>query len=63
MYKNTYITKLRLLTLFCALEERDKDIVISMAESLVKRCKNNLAKNITDFSTYKMKEDFYEKQD
>jgi len=52
------VKKSRLLALFSTLEERDKDIVISMSESLVERCKNNLTKNITDFSTDKIKENF-----
>jgi hypothetical protein len=56
MYKNTCVLaenvkNSRLLALFSTLEERDKDIVISMSESLVERCKNNLTKTITDFST------------
>ena len=40
----------RLLALFNTLEERDKDIVISMSEFLVERCKDNLTQTITDFS-------------
>jgi len=61
MYKNTFvmaenIKKSRLLVLFSTLEERDKDIVISMSESLVKRCRNDLTKIIPDFPTDKMKE-------
>jgi len=58
MYKNTFVPSenvknSKLLALFSALEERDKDIVISMSESLVERCKNNLTETITDFSTDK----------
>jgi len=40
--------KLRLLALFSILEERDKDIVIAMTESLAERSKDN---NKTDMTT------------
>ena len=55
MYKNTRVMaenekNSKLLALFNTLEERDKDIVISMSESLIERCKNNLTQTITDFS-------------
>jgi len=52
------VKNLKLLALFNTLEEGDKDIVISMSESLVARCKNNLSKINTDFSTNKTKENF-----
>jgi hypothetical protein len=63
MYKNMCVMvenvkNSKLLALFNTLEERDKDIVISMSESLVARCKNNLSKINTDFSTNKTKENF-----
>jgi len=55
MYKDTCVSaenvkNSKLLALFSTLEEKDKDIVISMSESLVERYKNNLTKTITDFS-------------
>jgi len=37
----------KLLALFCTLEERDKDIVLALTESLVERCKNNIIKEMT----------------
>ena len=53
------VKKSRLLSLFNTLEERDKDIVISMSESLVERCRNDgLTKMISDFPANKMKEIF-----
>jgi len=46
----------RLLTLFNTLEERDKDIVLTMTESLVEEYKNNMSKIISNFVTDKVKE-------
>jgi len=61
MYKDTFVMaknvkNSRLLALFSTLEERDKDIVISMSESLVERCRNDLTKMIPDFPANKMKD-------
>ena len=46
----------KLLALFGTLEERDKDLVIKLAESLVERYKNNMSKFICNFNTGKEKE-------
>jgi hypothetical protein len=40
----------KLMALFGVLEERDKDIVITMTESLVARYKDNVAKKIGNFT-------------
>jgi hypothetical protein len=43
----------KLLALFNTLEERDKDLVINFAESLVERYKNNMAKFIRSITADK----------
>jgi len=58
MLDNVYILvenvkNIKLLALFSLLKERDKDIVIDMSESLVKRCKNDKTKMICNFVTEK----------
>ncbi|MCL2791527.1 MAG: hypothetical protein FWD87_00400 [Spirochaetaceae bacterium] len=55
--------KSKLLALFCTLEEKDKDIVITMTESLVKQYKNNETKVMTNLRIGKnnKKGRFYEK--
>jgi hypothetical protein len=46
----------KLLALFNTLEERDKDIVLTMSKSLVERYKNNMPKIISNFVADKVKE-------
>ena len=41
----------KLTALFNALNENDKDIVISMTESLVENCKTNTARNVNNVNT------------
>jgi hypothetical protein len=43
----------KLLALFNTLEERDKDLVINFAESLVERYKNNMTKFIRSITADK----------
>jgi hypothetical protein len=55
MYKDMRVMaenakNLRLLALFSALEENDKDIVISMSEFLVERYKSNLTRITSNYS-------------
>ena len=43
----------KLLALFGTLEERDKEVIINLAESLVERYKNNISNFICNFNTDK----------